>query len=113
LINGKDERIDEGPIEVVSDSLRTSGTAKIVNGLSCMACHKHGVVTEFTDDVREGTSAQGAARDAVRRLYPTPEAMKPLLQRDVDRFTAALEKATGPFLKVGPDANKDIKEFEE
>jgi serine/threonine-protein kinase len=113
LINGKDERIDEGPIEVVSDSLRTSGTAKIVNGLSCMACHKHGVITEFSDTVREGTAAQGEARNAVHRLYPLPETMKHLLQQDVDRFTAALEKATGPFLKVGPDAGKDIKDFEE
>src|SRR5262245_23334617 len=27
LVNGKDGRIDEGPVEVVSDSLKTSGTA--------------------------------------------------------------------------------------
>jgi mono/diheme cytochrome c family protein len=113
LVNGKDERIDEGPIEVVSDSLKTSGTAKIVNGLSCMACHTQGMKTEFKDTVRAGTAAQGEAREKVRRLYPKPEAMKSLLDQDSERFLIAAEKATGSFLKVGNDKKKDFKDFPE
>ena len=44
LVDGKGQRIDAGPVEVVSDALRTSGTAAIVDGLSCMACHQRGVI---------------------------------------------------------------------
>ena len=37
LIDGRDNRVDAGPIEVVSDALKTSGTPAIVSGLSCIA----------------------------------------------------------------------------
>jgi len=113
LINGKDERIDEGPIEVVSDALKTSGTAKIVNGLSCMACHGQGMKSDFKDTVRDGTAFQGEPLAKVRRLYPKPEDMKKLLDADSERFLHALQRATGPFLKVGDDKAKDIKDFPE
>lgn len=113
LVDGKDKRIDEGPIEVVSDSLKTSGTAKIVNGLSCLACHGQGMKADFKDTVRDGTGLQGGPRDKVHRLYPVPETMNKLLQEDTDRFLTAMDKACGPFLKVGDDKNKDIKDFPE
>ena len=113
LVNGKDERIDEGPIEVVSDSLKTSGTAKIVNGLSCIACHVQGIQSNFKDTVRDGTPLKGDPLDKLHRLYPKPEDMNPLLQQDTDRFLAALEKATGPFLRIGPDKDKEVKDFPE
>lgn len=113
LVDGNDRRIDEGPIEVVSDSLKTSGTAKIVNGLSCLACHGHGMKSDFKDTVRDGTALQGQPLEKVRRLYPTPEAMNKLLQKDAERFLKALEEATGPFLKVGADKDKDLKDFPE
>src|SRR5262249_20202475 len=35
LVNAKDERIDAGPIAVVSDDQRVSGTPEIVTGVSC------------------------------------------------------------------------------
>jgi serine/threonine-protein kinase len=113
LVNGKDERIDEGPIEVVSDSLKTSGTAKIVNGLSCMACHNLGMKSEFADTVREGSSAVGEPRDKVRRLYPRKEEMDRLLKKDEERFLRSVEEATGGFLKVGEDRDKSIRDFAE
>ena len=113
LVDGKDERIDEGPVEVVSDRDRASGTVRIVNGVSCMACHKHGMVTDFKDTVRDGTAVLGDARDKVRRLHPRPERMDELLKEDADRFVAALGKAAGPFLKAGPDEAKDIRDFKE
>ena len=113
LVNGKDERIDEGPIEVVSDSLRTAGKATVVNGLSCMACHNLGVKSEFKDTVRDGSSVVGEPRDKVRRLYPRKEEMDRLLKKDEDRFLRAVEEATGAFLKVGGDKEKNIRDFPE
>jgi serine/threonine-protein kinase len=113
LTNAKDERIDEGPIEVVSDALRTSGTAKILNGLSCMACHNHGMKKEFRDTVRDGTGVLGEAREKVKRLYPRQADMDKLLNEDEERFMQALDRATARFLKVGPNKDKDLRDFAE
>jgi predicted Ser/Thr protein kinase/mono/diheme cytochrome c family protein len=113
LVDGKDERIDEAPIEVVSDALKTSGTVQIINGLSCLACHGQGVRSDFKDTVRTGTALQGEPLAKVRALYPSEADMKKLLDADSARFLKALERATGPFLKVGADQAKDIKDFPE
>jgi serine/threonine-protein kinase len=112
LVNGKDERIDVGPIEVVSDSLKTSGTAAVVTGISCMACHKHGMIP-FKDQVREGTAVAGNARRKVERLYPPAKEMDEKVKEDEERFLRALEKATGSFLRVGADRDRPFKDFAE
>jgi serine/threonine-protein kinase len=112
LIDGRGNRIDEGPIAVVGDALKTSGTNAIVTGVSCMACHKHGMIP-FKDQVRDGTAVQGEARRKVQRLYPEAKAMDEKVREDADRFLKALERATGPFLKVGADKAKDIRDFVE
>ena len=112
LVNGQDERIDDGPINVVDDPLKTSGTPAIVNGLSCMACHKQGMIP-FKDTIRDGSAVFGAAEQAVRRLYPEHAEMDKLVDNDRARFMAALRRAIGPFLLKGPDAGKDLEEFAE
>jgi serine/threonine-protein kinase len=112
LVDGKDNRIDQGPEEVVNDALKTSGTPAIVNGLSCMACHKHGVIN-FKDEVRIGNAVSGDARLKVRQLYPTDTVWKKLLQGDEERFLTSLEKAIGPFVRVAQDKEKPIKQFPE
>jgi serine/threonine-protein kinase len=113
LVDGKDNRIDVGPIAVVSDPLKTSGTNEIVTGLSCMACHKHGVFPLPKDVVRDGKGVFGEADKKVRRLYPEQAAMDKLARKDTDRFLRALEEAAGPFLKVGADKDKPITDFTE
>jgi serine/threonine-protein kinase len=113
LVNGKDERIDAGPIEVVSDALKTSGTPAIVNGLSCMACHKHGMIDPPKDLVRAGAGVSGRARERVRDLYPKSDEMAKLVRKDGDRFLKSLEEAAGKFLKVGPDKDRPLKDFPE
>lgn len=110
LVNGKDERIDEGPIGVVSDANKSSGTNVIVTGISCLACHKHGLIG-FKDAIREGTGVQGEARQKVLRLYPEPQKMDQLVKEDSERFLTALEKTIGAFLKVEEDAQKPIRAF--
>jgi serine/threonine-protein kinase len=112
LVNAKDERIDEGPVEIVSDGKKVSGTPLVVNGLSCMSCHEHGMI-HFTDQVRSGNILGGSARDFVRRLYPESAVMEEEVKRDEKRFLGALDEATGRFLKVGADAGKDVKDFPE
>lgn len=97
LVDGKDNRIDAGPIEVVRDSRQTSGTPVIVNGLSCMACHEHGMIRGFKDTVRGGTGVSPAARVKVQKLYPEAATMDKLLEQDEQRFRQALAKATGSF----------------
>lgn len=113
LINGKDERIDEGPIEVVSDRSKTSGTNVIVNGLSCMSCHKRGMISEFKDEIRTGTGVGGEAVDKVKQLYVSSDEMNKLVEKDEARFMSALEQAVGSFLTVGEDKGKNIREFRE
>jgi serine/threonine-protein kinase len=112
LVDGKGQRIDEGPTEVVSDTNKSSGTVAIVNGLSCMVCHKHGMIREgFKDELRNGAGVAGAARDKVQRLHRSPDDFTALLKDDESRFLTALDRAAGRFLKVGPDKDKDIREF--
>lgn len=112
LLNAQDQRIDEGPINVVNDRDEISGTPSIVNGLSCMACHRHGM-REFKDEIRTSDVVIGPARAKVEQLFKPQAQLDELLKRDADHFLAALDKAVGPFLKVGEDAGKKLTEFEE
>lgn len=112
LIDGEDRRIDAGPIEVVGDALKTSGTNAIVNGVSCMSCHKHGMI-RFQDTIREGSAVFGDAERLVQKLYPTRQEMDRLLDADERRFLTALEQAIGPILKHGTEVSKDIRDFPE
>jgi serine/threonine-protein kinase len=112
LVDAKGKRIDEGPTDIVSDTSRNSGTVAIVNGLSCMVCHKHGVIREgFRDELRDGAGVSGAARTKLLRLHPRADDFAGLMKDDEDRFVAALDRSAGPFLKAGPDKGKDIREF--
>jgi serine/threonine-protein kinase len=112
LSDGKGKRIDEGPTDVVSDALKTSGTPAIVNGTSCMHCHKFGTIG-FTDTIREGNGVFGAAKEKVRRVYPEQRVLDGWVRKDETRFVAALEEATGRFLKVDEDRNRPIRDFAE
>lgn len=112
LIDGQDQRIDAGPIEVVGDALKTSGTNAIVNGVSCMSCHKHGMI-RFQDTIRDSSAVFGEAERQVQDLYPLQTEMDALLDEDERRFVAALDQAIGPILKRGTDENKDIRDFPE
>ncbi|MCA9052382.1 MAG: hypothetical protein KDA75_01030 [Planctomycetaceae bacterium] len=112
LVDGQGQRIDEGPVEVVRDLKETSGAPIIVNGLSCMSCHRHGTI-EFKDSLRDGAGALGDARRKVRTLCPPPDEMQRLVAKDSRRFLEALAECTGPFLQVGEDSEKPIEDFPE
>jgi serine/threonine-protein kinase len=112
LVDNTDKRIDEGPIGIVRDAQETAGTPAIVNGLSCIGCHKHGMI-RFEDKLRSVTAVGGEARFKVEELYRTTSDMNILLARDEKRFLQALESATASFTKVAEDERKDITQFPE
>ncbi len=114
LVDGHDNRIDIGPIEVVSDPANNSGTPQIVNGISCIACHKNGMRASPADRVRNGKGVYGEARERVRSLYSEKAAIDQAIARDNRLFLDALERTIGPFLR-GDEASKTtpITEFPE
>ncbi len=107
LVDARGKRIDEGPTEIVSDTNRSSGTVAIVNGLSCMVCHKHGMIRDgFRDELRDGAGVNDAARAKLLRLHPKAAEFAALMKDDEERFVAALGRAVGPFLKAGGDVRE-------
>ena len=112
LVDGKGKRIDEGPIKVVGDALKTSGTNEIVNGVSCMACHKHGIIP-FQDELRDRSAVFGPADVKLRELVPPQAEWDRLQRKDADAYLQALAKAVLP-LWVEPGAPiPDIRDLPE
>ena len=112
LIDRNDNRIDEGPTDVVGDSTKASGSTAIVNGLSCMSCHSVGT-KPFKDTVRGGAGVLGQARVKVEQLYREQKENDEYLKQDGDRFMKAVDRATGPFLRVGSDKDVDLRKVDE
>jgi len=56
---------------------------------------------------------EGAAKEKVRELYPPVADLDTLMEKDQERFLQALDRATGLFLKVGPDAGREVGDFAE
>lgn len=113
LVKEDGERIDDGPIEIVWDTNTTGGSPKIVNGISCMNCHKHGTIT-FKDDIRAAVAVfDTEAQRKAQELYAEHSEMDQLLEESRQRFLARLDQAIGGFLKQGEDADKPITLFQE
>ena len=113
LVDSKGDRIDSGPVDVVFDRSAILGTPSIINGISCMYCHREGMISEFRDEIRGAEAVGGEAYRKVQEIYPPHEEMQRLTRQDRDLFVRALEQTCGPFLKVGDDANKKITDFPE
>ena len=113
LLDAKGDRIDAGPIEVVFDRSAILGAPSIINGISCMACHRAGMITEFRDEIRSANAVAGDAAKKVRELYPEQAEMQQLVRRDQELFVEAQQQLLGPILCVGPDADKQVLDFPE
>jgi serine/threonine-protein kinase len=113
LVDADGERIDEGPVDIVYDRSATLGSPAIVNGISCMHCHRHGINGGFRDEIRGAEAVAGAVQGKVFQLHPPQEAMDRLVERDKELFLRALDRVVGPFLKVGDDKAKPIESFPE
>lgn len=113
LVDAKGKRINQGPVEVVFDRSAVLGTPSIINGISCIYCHRDGMITDFRDELRNAETLGGPARDFLLEIYPPHEEMQKETQRDQAIFVRSLELVTGPFLKIGDDNEKSISSFPE
>lgn len=113
LVDNQGKRIDRGPIDVVYDRAAILGTPEIISGISCMNCHRHGMISEFRDEVRDSNALGGRVREKIQELYPPHEKLAAATARDRRRFLSALEIVIGPYLQVGEDADQPIESFPE
>jgi len=100
-------RIDAAPIQIVSN--RNSPDDPVIqNGRSCMSCHYEGVKS-FRDDVRPviaKVTATNFDREKALALYPAQESLDLFIEKDRERFRAAVELSGG---RVGNNpANEPI-----
>jgi len=112
LIDGAGDRIDKGPIDIVRDLNETSGTPEVVNAISCIGCHRHGLHS-FKDTIGESRVLADSARRKIANIFTPNEEMQEIVEDDRQEFLRNLDEAIGPYLKQGVDAEKRIEEFPE
>lgn len=113
LVDGKGNRIDEGPVNIVWDSLNISGSPLIVNGLSCISCHKHGML-DFTDFVREGTAVQNPqARRKVQELFPEQSELDQARESTKQNYLQHLWRAVAGELELSGGDRDALLDYEE
>lgn len=105
------ERLDEAPINIVSDSGARDPVVR--NGLSCMGCHTEGMKT-FNDQVRsviEQNPNPLYDKAQALRLYAEKSRMDVLVREDTERYRRALKAAGGVFGGSEP-IQQLVKQFE-
>lgn len=112
IVDKDGKRLDEAPIDVVRDLNEFAGTPQVVNGISCIGCHKHGML-DFKDSIRGSFVLAGEGRLKVDRLFAPSEEFERLVEADRSRFMFALDQLIGPYLKQGLDADRNIRDFPE
>ena len=102
LVNASGSRLDEAPINIVSNPAASDPTVR--NGLSCFGCHTEGMKT-FEDQVRpviKSNTNPPYDKAHALRLYVKKSDMDTRLQEDMDRFRQALEATGGVFGGIEP-----------
>ena len=105
------ERLDEAPINIVSDAGVRDPVVR--NGLSCMGCHTEGMKT-FDDQVRsviEQTPNPPYDKAQALRLYAEKSTMDSLILEDIARYRRTIESAGGVFGGIEP-IQQLVKQFE-
>ena len=105
------ERLDEAPINIVSDA--GSRDPVVRNGLSCMGCHTEGMKT-FADQVRSViVQSRNPSYDKAQalRLYAEKSEMESLVREDIARYQQAIAAAGGVFGGSEP-IQQLVKQFE-
>jgi WD40 repeat protein/mono/diheme cytochrome c family protein len=104
LVNANNQRIDKGPIDIVSDPKRPDRAVE--PGVSCMACHYRGINPkddQVRDHVQKNAKAFSRAdRDLINALYVPKAKMKALMDEDAERFRAAVEKTGNKITAAEP-----------
>ena len=111
LSTDKGERLDEAPINIVSDAGARNPVVR--NGLSCMGCHTEGMKT-FDDQMRlviEQNQNLSYDKAQALRLYGEKSKMDSLVREDIARYRQAIEAAGGVFGGSEP-IQQLVKQFE-
>lgn len=113
LVDGQGKRIPAGPIEVVHDVGSPLGTPQILNGVSCVVCHRQGMITGFTDELREAGTFGGSIAARLNKLHPEVSQMRQIVERDRAQFLEALERIVVPFLGEELEAGETLESLPE
>ena len=102
LVNASGFRLDEAPINIVSNPAASDPTVR--NGLSCIGCHTEGMKT-FEDQVRsviESNTNPPYNKAQALRLYVEKTDMDALVGKDMEKYRVALEATGGAIGGVEP-----------
>ena len=102
LVNSSGFRLDEAPINIVSNPAASDPTVR--NGISCIGCHTEGMKT-FEDEVRsviESNPNPPYNKAQALRLYVEQSVMDARVSEDMETYRAALEATGGEFAGVEP-----------
>src|SRR5262249_4975095 len=94
LVDAHGNRIDKGPVAIVSDPKRPDRAVE--NGISCMSCHVRGINPK-TDQIRAHVEKNRKSFtknevETVLALYPPRDKFDALVREDADRFQKAVAK---------------------
>ena len=112
IVDAHGKRIDEAPIQIVADSKSPLRNQQVINGISCIVCHREGMQV-FVDEIRNSHGLTGDSAQKVRRLYLEQKEMDRLVARDRDRFLLALEQSIGSFARGEEEADFPITKYRE
>ena len=102
LANATGFRLDEAPINIVSNPAASDPTVR--NGISCIGCHTEGMKT-FEDEVRsviESATNPPYNKAQALRLYVQKSDMDARVSEDMETYRIALEATGGEFAGVEP-----------
>ena len=102
LVNSSGFRLDEAPINIVSNPAASDPTVR--NGISCIGCHTEGMKT-FEDEVRsviESATNPPYNKAQALRLYVEQSDMDARVSEDMETYRVALEATGGEFGGVEP-----------
>ena len=102
LVNSSGFRLDEAPINIVSNPAASDPTVR--NGISCIGCHTEGMKT-FEDEVRsviESANNPPYNKAQALRLYVEQSVMDARVSEDMETYRVALEATGGEFAGVEP-----------
>jgi hypothetical protein len=104
LVNARNERINKGPIQLVSDPKRPDRAVECA--VSCFGCHYTGILPKsdqiraFVEQNQKHFSPQDV--ETIRALYPPDAVMRKLMEKDMARFRQAVEKTGGRITASEP-----------
>ncbi len=94
LINAVNNRLDKGPLNIVSDPKRPDRAVEA--GVSCMSCHVTGILPkadQVLDHLNKNPKAfKREEADVVRALYPGKDAVLKLMEEDGKKYATAVAK---------------------